>query len=98
MLYFVKLFYSSHFTGATVIDIGKTKLKRKRARNDDAEDLDNFQGPWAGFEDESTSAKPSAVSCHWVFKNLDPEFFLILGGYGRNQGFSCQKEEESAGF
>lgn len=39
----------------------KTKLKRKRARNDDAEDLDNFQGPWAGFEDESTVAKPSTV-------------------------------------
>ncbi|OQV19359.1 Pre-mRNA-processing factor 17 [Hypsibius exemplaris] len=45
--------------GETIIDIGKTKLTRKRARNDNPEDMDNFQGPWAGFEDESTVAKPS---------------------------------------
>ncbi|XP_055334696.1 pre-mRNA-processing factor 17-like [Paramacrobiotus metropolitanus] len=46
--------------GATIIDVEKTKLTRKRARNDNAEDLDNFQGPWAGFEDETTTSKPSA--------------------------------------
>ncbi|GAU98023.1 hypothetical protein RvY_09227 [Ramazzottius varieornatus] len=44
----------------SIIDIKETKLTRKRARNDNPEDIDDFQGPWAGFEDESTVAKPSA--------------------------------------
>lgn len=58
---YIQLQHHTCFAGATIIDVEKTKLKRKRARNDDPEDLDNFQGPWAGFEDESTVAKPPPV-------------------------------------
>eukprot|EP01135_Chromosphaera_perkinsii_P000233 Nk52_evm2s62 gene=Nk52_evmTU2s62 len=49
--------------GATVFDsdVGekKKKKKRKREARGDVEDLDNFKGPWAKYEDELTVARPN---------------------------------------
>ena len=34
-------------------------MQRKRLKNDDPFDIDNFTGPWARYENESTTSKPS---------------------------------------
>jgi pre-mRNA-processing factor 17 len=46
---------------ATVFEPTKTRPadKRKKEKNWDSADLDNYAGPWAKYENESRSAKPS---------------------------------------
>ncbi|XP_068222811.1 pre-mRNA-processing factor 17 isoform X1 [Palaemon carinicauda] len=38
--------------------------KRKRDKNDDASDIDGFQGPWAKYENEQTVMRPSEEEQH----------------------------------
>ncbi|TRY86749.1 hypothetical protein DNTS_004239 [Danionella cerebrum] len=46
--------------GLTVFESGTKKCeKRKKVKGGEAGDIDNFLGPWAKYQDESESAKPS---------------------------------------
>ena len=39
-----------------------SESKRKRMKNDNPSDIDNFLGPWGGYVDEKKISKPSDVS------------------------------------
>ncbi len=45
-------------------------VKRKLEKNDDSKDVEGYKGPWAPYENESRSAKPSEV-------NLFLNFYFI---------------------
>lgn len=48
--------------GLTVFESGQKKPeKRKKLKGGDAEEIDNFLGPWAKYVDEKAVAKPSEV-------------------------------------
>lgn len=48
--------------GLTVFESGQKKTeKRKKVKGGDAEEIDNFLGPWAKYADEKDVAKPSEV-------------------------------------
>lgn len=48
--------------GLTVFESGHKKSeKRKKVKGGDAEEIDNFLGPWAKYVDEKSVAKPSEV-------------------------------------
>lgn len=48
--------------GLTVFESGHKKSeKRKKLKGGDAEEIDNFLGPWAKYADEKAVAKPSEV-------------------------------------
>ena len=42
-------------------DPTKAGIKRKIEKNDDSTDIEGYKGPWAPFENENRSAKPSDV-------------------------------------
>lgn len=49
-------------SGLTVFESGSKKSeKRKKVKGGDAEEIDNFLGPWAKYADEKDVAKPSEV-------------------------------------
>lgn len=49
--------------GLTVFESGHKKSeKRKKVKGGNAEEIDNFLGPWAKYADEKDSAKPSEVN------------------------------------
>lgn len=51
------------FSGLTVFETGHKKTeKRKKVKGGDAEEIDNFLGPWAKYADEKDVAKPSEVT------------------------------------
>ena len=62
--------------GLTVFEnSGKPRapIKRKHEKNDNSEDIEGYKGPWAPFENEERSAKPSDVSNSsvvWGLSNL----------------------------
>lgn len=62
--------------GLTVFEnSGKPRapMKRKLEKNDNSEDIEGYKGPWAPFENEERSAKPSEVSNSsfvWGLSNL----------------------------
>uniref|UniRef100_A0A6Q2ZD88 Pre-mRNA-processing factor 17 n=1 Tax=Esox lucius TaxID=8010 RepID=A0A6Q2ZD88_ESOLU len=46
--------------GLTVFEVGPKKTdKRKKVQGGEADDIDNYLGPWAKYVDEKDSAKPS---------------------------------------
>lgn len=48
--------------GLTVFESGHKKPeKRKKVKGGDAEEIDNFLGPWAKYVDEKSVAKPTEV-------------------------------------
>lgn len=48
--------------GLTVFESGHKKAeKRKKVKGGEAEEIDNFLGPWAKYVDEKSVAKPSEV-------------------------------------
>lgn len=52
--------------GLTVFDSGHKKPdKRKKVKGGDAEEIDNFLGPWAKYVDEKSVAKPTEVKEKW---------------------------------
>lgn len=52
----------AHIPGLTVFESGPKKSeKRKKVKGGDAEEIDNFLGPWAKYADEKDVAKPSEV-------------------------------------
>lgn len=52
-------------TGLTVFESGHKKPeKRKKVKGGDAEEIDNFLGPWAKYTDEKSVAKPTEVMLH----------------------------------
>lgn len=58
--------------GLTVFESGHKKPeKRKKVKGGDAEEIDNFLGPWAKYLDEKSVAKPTEVllsfkMCHEI--------------------------------
>lgn len=49
-------------------DPSRATNKRKLEKNDDSADLEGYRGPWAPYENENRSAKPSEVN--EIFKFL----------------------------
>lgn len=43
-------------------DPSRAATKRKIEKNDDSADLEGYRGPWAPYENENRSAKPSEVN------------------------------------
>lgn len=57
--------------GLTVFESGHKKAeKRKKVKGGEAEEIDNFLGPWAKYVDEKAVAKPSEVvlSLNFIMK------------------------------
>lgn len=64
----------------------KKSEKRKKVKGGDAEEIDNFLGPWAKYVDEKSVAKPSEVKnlvlllsfLHLLKHNTCPSLSLVL--------------------
>ena len=55
--------------GATMSEMKpsqKRSSKRKRNKNDDPSDIDNFAGPWAKYENEESVAMPNEEDQQWL--------------------------------
>ncbi|PAV85509.1 hypothetical protein WR25_09875 [Diploscapter pachys] len=74
--------------GASLMDSKKTGgEKRKRERNMDASDLDNYTGPWGRYKDEKAVAVPDAE----LKKELDE---IVKKRQQKSKRFKKEKEEE----
>lgn len=58
-------------------DPSRAGVKRKIEKNDDSADLEGYKGPWAPYENESRSAKPSEVK-QYIFLPKIEEINICL--------------------